>query len=237
MSITNCEVGDMSNKHAKINIPIATDMYNSDSFFFQDDFLNLTGVNAVIDRSLAIHSVATGTPVQGCAPLIAVEKLYISTTDNYFQASQNSKFDRTKITPAGSNKKIDFSKSKYSVFNSVLAPNQICQEAFRAGSSALYNPRDIPSLDGTDNTPDRSMVGNLTGKHSNIADGGYFDEVPIKGMETIAGRSLGISYTDDDGSIVYTCSTLKPNYPSGSTVKMAKATFNTTMEGAFYFVS
>ena len=72
-NITNCEVGDLSGKHGRLDVPINPLPYNDYAFLFHDDFLNLTGTNAVFNRSIAIHSLAG--PVEGCAPLYTVETL------------------------------------------------------------------------------------------------------------------------------------------------------------------
>lgn len=230
-NITACEVGDLSGKHGKLTIAADTEDYSEYSIFFHDEFLNLTGVNAVINRSIAIHSNEGTTPVQGCAPLVTVEKLSISTMDGFFKSSQTSRFDRTNIRSH-----MMYDTSDYRIFSSAIAPNQLCRDAFTAGRSTVYNPHAAPQMDGTDVTPDRYSVGNLTFKHMNIASGGYFDELPIHGIETIADHSLGVSYTDGD-SMVYTCRTLRPYYPDSANVKMARVIFNGTVGGAIYFVS
>ena len=230
-NIISCEVGDLSGKHGTLTIASDTAEYSKYSFLYHDDFLNLTGTNSVIDRSIAIHSIAESTPVQGCAPLVAVERLSLSSTDGYFKTSQTSRFDRTKIESHRM-----YNTPNYRIFSSAIAPNQLCRYAFAAGHSTVYNPHKAPLMDRTDVTPDRYSVGNLSAKHMNIPSGGYFDELPIHGIETIASRSLGLSSGAPD-SMTYTCRTLKPDYPDGANVKMARATFNGTVVGAIYFVS
>ena len=80
--LTGCEVGDLTGKHATINVPgekhrewIFTMVelalifffsvgspspYRDDAFFFTDSFLNLTGTYSVADRSIAIHEANRG---------------------------------------------------------------------------------------------------------------------------------------------------------------------------------
>ena len=230
-NITNCEVGDLSNKLGRITVSSKPLDYSQYSFLFHDSFLNLTGTNSIDNRSIAIHSLEG--PVQGCAPLIEVETLSVATFDNFFHASQNSRFGLTHTEPHRA-----YSNPDYRIFAAAVAPNQLCKAAFEAGHSVVYNPHKAPTLDGTDNTPDQYSVGNLSAKHGNIASGGYFNELPIHGIETIAGHSLGLSYSlTDSRSTMYTCRTLRPEYADMANVKMAKATFNASVVGAVYFVS
>ena len=225
-NIKNCEVGDLSNKHGQINVADNPLNYSEYSFLYHDSFLNLTGTNAVINRSIAIHSLAG--PVQGCAPLIKVEHLAVADINEQFSASHSSRFDRTDI-------KTNYNTSGISVFAHAIAPNQLCQATFSAGRSQIYNPHEAPSLDGSDNTPDRYPVGDF-GRKYNFSTMDSVYEFPIHGLETIAGHSLGfLSSTSREKQFI--CSSLWPSYPAGSNVKMAKATFNNTVTGGIYFVS
>ena len=229
-NITSCEVGDLSGKHGRLNVSGTTGPYNEYSFLYHDNFLNLTDTNAIVNRSIAIHSL--DGPVQGCAPLVEVERIMVSSDDGFFRSSQMSRYSRTNIYSH-----MMYDNSDYRIFSSAIAPNQLCSDEFKAGHSRVYNPHEAPSPDGTDPTPDRYSVGNLTSKHENIAAGGYVDELPIHGIETISGHSLGLSYATSDSSMTYTCRTLRPSYPEWASVKMAKATFSGTVTGAIYFVS
>lgn len=148
-----------------------------------------------------------------------------------FTASQTSRFAPTLITTM-------YSPYGLRVFSSALAPNSLCKEAFMAGRSRVYNPHSAPPLDGSSGTPDRYPVGNFSIKYRSFSQSGAnkVAELPIHGYETISGHSLGYMRRER-GSTMHTCSSMWPQYPSGSNVKMAKATFNTTVTGAIYFVS
>jgi Cu/Zn superoxide dismutase len=221
-----CEVGDLSGKHGRMTISDKPAPYNQYSFLFHDDFLNLTGVNAVINRSIAIHAITTGTPVMACAPLVQVETLTLSTHNQRFSASQSSRFGPTSV-------KTNYNSSNLTIFDSVISPNQLCQVTFSNRDARAYNPHDAPNLDGTDNTPDHYPVGDFGKKRYNFSQS--VSELPIQGSETIAGHTLG--YTTREGDKTqYTCSSLWPSYPPGSNVKMAKATFNNVVSGAIYFI-
>lgn len=202
--------------------------YQQYSFLYHDDFLNLTGTNAVRGRSIAIHSNVGNTPVIACAPLIEVEKLTVMTYSGMFTASQSSRFAPTTVATS-------LSAANLAVFDAAIAPNSFCQVTFSAGLSRIYNPHSAPPLDGSDGTPDRYPVGDFPRKY-NLMSSSRVTELPIHGYETIAGHSLG--YTDrSSANTQYICSSLWPSYPSGSNVRMAKATFNNTVSGAIYFVS
>lgn len=150
--------------------------------------------------------------------------------NNRFTASQSSRFASTLVTTG-------HSPSGLRIFSSAIAPNSLCKNEFSAGRSRIYNPHSAPPLDGSDGTPDRYPVGNFSIKYRSFSESGSrVTELPMHGYETISGHSLGCMSMDASG-VTYSCSSLWPQYPSGSNVKMAKATFNGTVTGAIYFVS
>ena len=221
-------VGNLSTRHGNLVVADRPDNYSDYAFFFHDSHLNLTGVNGVMGCSVMVHR-PNSIPL-ACAPLVKVEDLAISVSSKKFSASQSSRFGYTSVNTS-------YNASGIVIFNSAIAPNQLCQKAFSAGQSKIYNPHDVPSLDGSDDTPDRYSVGDLKKKYNFTASGqNRVSELPIKGTETIAGHSMGYSKQNSSGTH-YTCSTLSPRYPTGASVKMAKAKFNNTVKGAIYFVS
>ena len=218
-------VGDLSSRHGNLIVADKPDNYSDNAFFFHDSYLNLTDV---MGHSVMVHRT-DGSPL-ACAPLVKVEDLVVSVSSKKFSASQSSRFGYTSVNTS-------YNASGIVIFNSAIAPNQLCQKAFSAGQSKIYNPHGVPSLDGSDDTPDRYSVGDLKRKYNFTASGqNRVSELPIKGTETIAGHSMGYSKQNSSGTH-YTCSTLWPCYPTGASVKMAKAKFNNTVKGAIYFVS
>ena len=227
-NLTICEVGDLSGKHGRLTVSDNPFAYERHAFFYHDNFINLTGINAVANRSIAIHAYNRGVPVIACAPLVEVETLVVGVYAGMFSASQSSKFAPTDVTT-------NYGASDLRVFSSAIAPNGLCQAEFGREQSAIFNPHNQPNLDGSDKTPDRYPVGDIARKY-NFTNRNRVFELPIHGTETIAGHALGfrrrlVSSTE------YICSSLWPNYPIGSNVKMAKATFNNTVSGGIYFVS
>ena len=218
-------VGDLSSRHGNLIVADKPDNYSDNAFFFHDSHLNLTDV---MGRSVMVHR-PDGSPL-ACAPLVKVEYLVVSVSSKRFSAPQSSRFGYTSVNTS-------YNASGIVIFNSAIAPNQLCQKAFSAGQSKIYNPHGVPSLDGSDDTPDRYSVGDLKRKYNFTAsDQNRVSELPIKGTETIAGHSMGYSKQNSSGTH-YTCSTLWPRYPTGASMKMAKAKFNNTVKGAIYFVS
>ena len=70
-----CEVGDLTGKLGTVNVAALPAPYNMDAFFFTDSLLNLTGVQAVIGRSVVVHVPDRGPPRLACAPLVQAENL------------------------------------------------------------------------------------------------------------------------------------------------------------------
>lgn len=213
-------MGDLSGKHGTLTMPINPLDYSDYGFLFHDSFLNLTGINAVFNRSIAIHSLEG--PVQGCAPLYTIETLSVSDTDGTFVASHPSSFSPTDVETTLPNEDL-------TVIGTAIAPNGHCLAALT--SDTVYNPHAEPPLDGVADTPDRHPVGALGLKY-NFTAGDSVPELPINGIDTIAGLILG----SVNGS-TYTCSSLWPNYPREVGTLMAKATFDNVVSGAIYFVS
>ena len=230
-NLTECEVGDLSGKHGKITISDNPSPYNQYGFLYHDSFLNLTGMNTVMGRSIALHSNVGATPVMACAPLIEVETLTVTTLSEMFSASQSSRYSPTSVNTA-------YNAEDLTIFDSAIAPNQFCQATFSAGRARIYNPHSAPSLDGSDNTPDHYPVGQISTKY-NFSSETQVSELPIHGIETIAGHSLGQRIQSSPSRTQFLCATLWPSYPGveNSNIKMAKATFNNTVDGAIYFVS
>ena len=226
-NIEACEIGDLSKKHDQIYIPVAPEPLAESSFFYTDHFLNLTGVNGVKGRSIAIHALEGGAPIIACAPLIEVEHLMVNELSGQFSAWASSRYSNT-------NAKSSIGTSRLTLLDSAISPNQLCNVALTSSPVPVYNPHNPPDPDGEDDTPDQHPVGSISEKAS-FQTSGVIPEFPIHGIDTVAGRSL--AYTNGSGeSIQYTCSALMPEFPNGAEVMMAKASFSGELSGAIYFV-
>ena len=225
MTPSNCEVGDLSNKHARIDIPGNPSPFSRNAFFYTDTFLNLS---TVLNRSIAIHATSpSGSifPIIACAPIVRVEVLTVQAVLGDFTAQQPNQFSNATITT-------NLTASNLLLLSSVIAPNQLCNTELSRGSAAVFNPYSSPNLDGSSETPDRYFVGDIARKYNFLIEN-RITEFPVYGTDTIAVRTLA----ESDRGMGYTCSSLWPNFARGSNVWMAKATFSGTVEGAIYFVS
>ena len=153
MNPQNCEVGDLSNKHAKINIPRSPSPYRNNGFFYTDTFLNLS---SVINRSIAIHQANSGSPIIACAPLVEVEILQVQKVFGEFAAWQSNRFENTTVTSS-------IEASRLSLLSHVIAPNQLCHTELAATNPSTYNPHSQSTSDGNINTPDRFAIGDISG--------------------------------------------------------------------------
>ena len=221
MNPQNCEVGDLSNKHDKIDIPQSPSPYRNNGFFYTDTFLNLS---SVINRSIAIHQANSGSPIIACAPLVEVEILQVRNVFGEFAAWQSNRFENTTVTSS-------IEASRLSLLSHVIAPNQLCHTELAATNPSTYNPHSQSTSDGNINTPDRFAIGDISGKY-NFGSQRRVTDFPIYGADTVAVRTLA-----ETTSTVSTCSSLWPYFPDGAVTKMAKVTFNGTVGGAIYFVS
>ena len=70
-----CEVGDLTGKLGTVNVPAQPAPYSTNAFFFTDFYLNLTGFQPVIGRSVVVHVPNRGAPRLGCAPLVEAENI------------------------------------------------------------------------------------------------------------------------------------------------------------------
>lgn len=182
-NLNACEIGDLSGKHGQITLSNNPSPLFEHSFFYHDNFLNLTGTHAVIGRSLAIHSNMGNRPVMACAPLIEIETLSLSTYSGSFRASQYSRYAPTSVNT-------NYDASGLTIFNSAIAPNRLCRDSFFIRSSRVYNPHLAPPRDGSDDTPDRYPVGDFLRKYR-MRSLNNVTELPVHGVETIAGHTLG----------------------------------------------
>lgn len=75
---TGCEVGDLTGKLGPVNVAATPGDYASNAFFFTDMYLNLTGTQPIIDRSIVVHVPDGGADRLGCAPLVEAENITLT---------------------------------------------------------------------------------------------------------------------------------------------------------------
>ncbi len=217
-NITNCEVGDLTGKHDTVDISANPFPYQEQAFFYTDIFLNLTGTNAVINRSIAIHD---GAPIIACAPLVLTEaRIANSFINGEFSARQDSPYEETII-----------SSTNGIPSNPILLPDVLSTYDLCPLNRTPYNPLGITATELT--TPDQIAIGNIYRKHANLLNRALFSitEFPLFGTNIITSRTL-MSSSNDRRS----CSAIPPPINQGSTI-IAVASFSTTIQGTILFVS
>lgn len=196
--------------------------YQQDAFFFTDIFLNLTGVNAIEGRSIAIHAPNRTAPIIGCAPLIRNEIRFATQFPSpYFQASQPSPYDLTRVALGN----LPF--SNLDILPDVLTTYNLCP-----ASSTPYSPFPTNSQLGT---PDGLPVGALYQKYQpqlRAMSSFSASELHVYGVSTITSRTLRILSTNRR-----TCSAITPPYNINTTVTAIASFNNGGLSGNVIFVS
>lgn len=194
------------------------------AFFFTDIFLNLTGVNAVEDRSVAIHAANSGMPIIACAPLVNTEvRRAVQLPSMYVEARQASPYDTTTVITTSY-----LPSNMLTILTDALNTYNLCPV-----DGAVYNPFTAQS----GNTPDLLPVGSLYQKYQaelNSSNTFAVTELPIYGVNTITSRTLRIN--SENRRI---CSALSPtDNPGTSPNFVGVASFSGPLiEGNIIFVS
>lgn len=223
-NITNCEVGDLTGKHDTVDVSANPLPYQEQAFFYTDVFLNLTGVNAVVERSIAIHAANRGGPIIACAPLVKTEsRVALAFPDGDFEARQDSPYEETVISTN------DLISSNVNLLSDVYNTYNLCPSG-----RPPHNPLSI-STSADFVTPDQAPIGSLYRKHgAQLGDQSSFSvtEFPLFGVNIVSSRTL-----QSTSSNRRVCSSIpQPISKQGSTI-VAIASFNTTIEGTIVFVS
>ena len=222
-NITNCEVGDLTGKHDTIDVSANPLPYQYQAFYYTDIFLNLTGTNAVIERSIAIHAANRGGPIIACAPLVLTEsRVALSFPEGEFQAKQDSPYEETIIsTDSLISNNIDLLPDVLSTYG--LCPlTRLSYDPLRVSSPSSFS------------SPDQVAIGSLYRKHAgqfNSLSSFSVTEFPLFGVNIASSRTLRSSSNDRR-----ICSAIPQPINQGTTV-VAVATFNSGIEGTILFVS
>lgn len=111
----NCAIGDLTSKHGKIQVSLATKMQSSTKAAFTDTNLPLSGDDSIIGKSLLLFSSDPKKPT-ACAKIVHLEPKTLTVSfdgnvqegvNGYFKFKQSSPFDpaTTEIKLTGLNKK------------------------------------------------------------------------------------------------------------------------------------
>ncbi|XP_022790510.1 uncharacterized protein LOC111329994 [Stylophora pistillata] len=92
-NMLRCEVGDLSGKHAMLNV-------GTGKSFYTDPDLPLFGEMSVIGRGVVVHAENAGAARLACASITPVPSLYIEKTLKYVKGATFSKVTFTKTISA-----------------------------------------------------------------------------------------------------------------------------------------
>lgn len=100
----NCSIGDLTSKHGKVSVSVATEKQSSTKAAFTDTNLPLTGKNTVIGESIVLFSDSDAKNPVACAKIVHLEpktqNASFNAQDNEgvsgtFEFTQSSPFDPT----------------------------------------------------------------------------------------------------------------------------------------------
>lgn len=221
-NISNCEVGDLSNKLGTINIAADPDIPEYGAW--NDVNLHMYDI---VGRSVAVHAAERGSPIIACAPLVPFSSLqasaYRPSDSSLFSLEQQSPFDPTAVTAT-----VNLSASAYQINRdgNVRAENdRMCY------SNMVFSPFDLtPDV----STEDGFDLGDISGKHgSSFTEGQNFksDYFPLFNRYSTLGHNFMVNQSGSTS-----CGTINP---SGS-ISVVQAWVNFTspmMNGWITFVS
>ena len=200
---TNCEVGDLSNKGAPLDVVGGVVRQ-----FYTDTDLTLAGAEIFITgRSVVIHAADRGGMRIACANIsvfysLEAEAVFSSGVSGRITFNQRSPFDSTRVTVnlVGLNGRA----GGYHVHVYPVGPADVgfpgrCGGVYTGGH---WNPLNANYTAQTPSTSDQFEVGDLSGKFGSLAgrtsiDETYWDpNVPLFGSFGIIGRSIVIHESD-----------------------------------------
>jgi Cu/Zn superoxide dismutase len=198
-----CEVGDLTGKLGTVNVPAQPAPYSTNAFFFTDFYLNLTGFQPVIGRSVVVHVPNRGAPRLGCAPLVEAENITLMGFRGngglpLANISQYSRYQDTRVSigflpSVGVPDDIGNDNPDLTIVTAALSPNGPCllDGGSTSSSDSTYSP-----INPVDNvmTPDGFDLGDLSGAYPGKAIScnafSAFDLPVFGALTTITARTL-----------------------------------------------
>jgi len=201
----NCEVGDLSNKGAPLDV-----RNRVAKLLYTDTDLQLVGQDiSVVNRSVVIHAENRAGPRIACAnittfqPLEAVANFQDNGVSGSIHFLQYSPFDQTQVTVMLSG--LQGIAGGYHVHEFPVGPG-----VGGSGRGAVrytgghWNPRGIVyNEENPQITSDNYEIGDLSGKFGSLSGRDSISQmytdpnIPLSGMDGIIGRSVVIHYTSN----------------------------------------
>lgn len=234
-----CAIGDMTSKHGKIEVSLATKMQSSTKAAFTDTNLPLSGDDSVQGETLLLFP---SDPIQAiaCAKIVRLEPKTLKVSfdgsvqegvTGHFMFTQSSPFDATtaEIKLTGLNKKAQgYHIHAYpSPSYMHLLPNESCTGLIAGDHWNPYNVDIKTSPPAGTGTDDEYEVGDLSGKYGTFLNRSSFSKtvmdynLPMFGRNSIQGRSLVIHKLKiQDANMRWVCNDLMPEVDKGITYFM-----------------
>jgi Cu/Zn superoxide dismutase len=218
-----CEVGDLSGKHAPLNVPST----KGGKVLLTDTNLPLSGAWSIADRSIVIHAENGGSPRDDCATLVKQGQPRVVTANfdmhgvtGYVRFTQESPdaFVLIEVNLDG----LEDGPNPWHIHEFPVADS--CESDSTGGH---FNPT------GWDGYPvcegENCEAGDLSGRHGALTGDGilalYEDSnITLFGPDSFAGRSIVIHKSDGSR---WACATI--GYSAD--VKVVKATFEGEVQG------
>lgn len=234
----SCEVGDLSGKHATLDLGVNVGGVETKNFF-----TDVTSwVPGITGRSIVIHQAGQGGPRIACANVTMVEPPKASLGNWFGSGTSNGHIQFSQLVPQGpttvtvSLTDLNSLAGGYHVHVLPITPGHAhpCSDANIHGH---FNPLDWNATDSPSpgmGTLDQYEVGDISGKfgmltgHNNY-QGVFLDtNLPLTGPYSIVRRSVVVHYTN--GSRMR-CANIESNSAEGGHWVKAKAVFNSTLTG------
>jgi Cu/Zn superoxide dismutase len=237
-----CEVGDVANKHGKIDI--GTTSEGKQRYFFTDVDLPLSGPMSIIGKSVVIHGANGGGERVSCANIYELPKRVVkvsewrqmasSNVNGYVKVTENSAGCLNGISETEINVKNLGSQASGLHVHEYPVPKDGDSPCSPGNVGGHFNPFGVDVNTSPANgagSDDQYEVGDLSGRYGSPCDGknnvdmtDMDTNVPLRGPLSIVGRSIVIHKTDASrwlcGTIVEDTSVTKGE------MYMAKAAFS-----------
>lgn len=245
-----CELGDLSNKHGKLNIRTVSG--DKQKYFFSDMQLPLSGPQSVVGKSIAITDANSGHGILSCADIMlrvnrearvsqwssAEGHSSPSGTISFVQDSINilSGITNIKIVLTGLDSVAGYHIHEYPT--SVDTPqSDVCQSVDVGGH---LNPFGGPSKGPEFGTQDKYEIGDLSGKFGKLSGEAYTTDLldmtlPMEGPYSFVGRSIVI-HKNDVAATRWACGNIMDVTPNNRLIEH-RATFVQEIKGYVHLVS